>query len=135
MEKPIRSLHHVTATVSDAQEDLDFYTGLLGQRLVKKTVNFDNPYVYHFYYGDEKGSPGTIMTTFPYGQMGVRQGTHGVGQITATSFSAPAGSLPFWYERLAFAAFSDALKARMTREGKLKYNDENLKRIAGPGSL
>ena len=63
MEKPIRSLHHVTATVTDAQEDLDFYTGLLGQRLVKKTVNFDNTHVYHFYYGNEKGTPGTIMTT------------------------------------------------------------------------
>ena len=92
MDKPIRSLHHVTATVSGAQEDLDFYTGLLGQRLVKKTVNFDNTRVYHFYYGDERGTPGTIMTTFPYGQLGVRQGTHGVGQITVTSFSVPAGS-------------------------------------------
>lgn len=103
MDKPIRSLHHVTATVSDAQEDLDFYTGLLGQRLVKKTVNFDNTRVYHFYYGDEKGTPGTIMTTFPYGQLGVRQGRHGAGQITVTSFSVPAGSMPFWIERLSFA--------------------------------
>jgi glyoxalase family protein len=103
MEKPIRSLHHVTATVSDAQEDLDFYTGLLGQRLVKKTVNFDNTRVYHFYYGDERGTPGTIMTTFPYGHLGVRQGTHGTGQITETSFSVPAESLPWWHERLAFA--------------------------------
>ena len=103
MDKPIRSLHHVTATVSDAQDDLDFYTGLLGQRLVKKTVNFDNTRVYHFYYGDEKGTPGTIMTTFPYGQLGVRQGTHGSGQITVTSFSVPAGSLPFWVERLSYA--------------------------------
>ena len=103
MEKPIRSLHHVTATVSEAQEDLDFYTGLLGQRLVKKTVNFDNTRVYHFYYGDERGTPGTIMTTFPYGQLGVRQGKHGAGQITVTSFSVPAESMPFWYERLANA--------------------------------
>jgi glyoxalase family protein len=104
MDKPIRSLHHVTATVSDAQDDLDFYTGLLGQRLVKKTVNFDNTRVYHFYYGDEKGTPGTIMTTFPYGQLGVRQGRHGGGQITVTSFSVPDGSLPFWYDRLANAS-------------------------------
>jgi glyoxalase family protein len=103
MEKPIRSLHHVTATVSDAQEDLDFYTGLLGQRLVKKTVNFDNTRVYHFYYGDERGTPGTIMTTFPYGHLGVRQGVHGTGQITETSFSVPADSLPWWHERLAYA--------------------------------
>jgi glyoxalase family protein len=103
MDKAIRSLHHVTATVSDAQDDLDFYAGLLGQRLVKKTVNFDNTRVYHFYYGDERGTPGTIMTTFPYGQLGVRQGKHGAGQITVTSFSVPAGSLPFWIERLSFA--------------------------------
>ena len=66
MESPIRSLHHVTATVADAQEDLDFYGRLLGLRLVKKTVNFDNSSVYHFYYGDERGTPGTLMTTFPY---------------------------------------------------------------------
>ena len=103
MEKPIRSLHHVTATVNEAQEDLDFYSGLLGQRLVKKTVNFDNTRVYHFYYGDERGTPGTIMTTFPYGQLGVRQGQHGTGQITETSFSVPASSLPWWHERLSYA--------------------------------
>lgn len=100
MDKPIRSLHHVTATVSDAQQDLDFYTGLLGQRLVKKTVNFDNTSVYHFYYGNEAGNPGTIMTTFPYADRGVRLGVHGVGQITVTSFSIPADALGFWRSRL-----------------------------------
>lgn len=103
MHKPIRGLHHVTATVGDAQPDLDFYTGVLGQRLVKKTVNFDNHHVYHFYYGNEAGSPGTIMTTFPYRPMGVRVGTHGAGQITVTSFSVPDGALPFWRERLKAA--------------------------------
>ena len=101
MNKLIRSLHHVTATVTDAQEDLDFYSGVLGQRLVKKTVNFDNHHVYHFYYGNEAGTPGTIMTTFPYKGMGVRVGVHGAGQITATSFSVPAGALGFWRQRLA----------------------------------
>ena len=75
MNRLIRSLHHVTATVADAQEDLDFYVGRLGQRLVKKTVNFDNHHVYHFYYGNESGAPGTIMTTFPYKGMGVPVGT------------------------------------------------------------
>jgi glyoxalase family protein len=100
MNKPIRSLHHVTATVADAQKDLDFYTKVLGQRLVKKTVNFDNHHVYHFYYGNESGTPGTIMTTFPYKAMGVRIGLHGAGQITATSFSVPEGSLGFWKARL-----------------------------------
>jgi len=101
MNSYIKSLHHVTATVAGAQDDLDFYVGTLGQRLVKKTVNFDNPGVYHFYYGDERGTPGTIMTTFPYAGMGVREGRQGVGQITVTSFSAPATSLAFWRARLA----------------------------------
>lgn len=101
MDSNIRSLHHVTATVAEAQPDLDFYVGLLGQRLVKKTVNFDNPGVYHFYYGDERGTPGSIMTTFPYAGKGVRQGTKGVGQVIMTSFSAPAASLGFWRKRLA----------------------------------
>jgi glyoxalase family protein len=123
MEKPIRSLHHVTATVTDAQDDLDFYTGLLGQRLVKKTVNFDNTHVYHFYYGDERGTPGTIMTTFPYGQMGVRQGTHGAGQITATSFSAPSGSLPFWYERLAYAGVPFEAESSGFGENAVRFRD------------
>lgn len=100
MEKLVRSLHHVTATVTDAQDDLDFYTGALGQRLVKKTVNFDNHHVYHFYYGNEAGTPGTIMTTFPYKGMGVREGTKGAGQITITSFSVPASALGFWRQRL-----------------------------------
>ena len=100
MDSNIRSLHHVTATVAEAQPDLDFYVGLLGQRLVKKTVNFDNPGVYHFYYGDERGTPGSIMTTFPYAGKGVRQGTKGVGQVTVTSFSAPSASLGFWRTRL-----------------------------------
>lgn len=103
MDSNIRSLHHVTATVSEAQADVDFYVGLLGQRMVKKTVNFDNPGVYHFYYGDEQGTPGSIMTTFPYAGKGVRQGTKGVGQVTITSFSAPSASLGFWRKRLAAA--------------------------------
>lgn len=123
MDKPIRSLHHVTATVSDAQEDLDFYTGLLGQRLVKKTVNFDNTGVYHFYYGDERGTPGTIMTTFPYGAWGVRQGRHGAGQITATSFSAPSGSLPFWRQRLTEMGVPFVDEASGYGEDVLRFND------------
>ncbi len=97
----IRSLHHVTATVSGAQADLDFYVGLLGLRLVKQTVNFDNHHVFHFYYGDERGTPGTIMTTFPYADMGVPMGRKGTGQVTATAFSVPAGSLGAWRARLA----------------------------------
>src|SRR4051794_31203061 len=94
-------LHHVTATVDDAQDDLDFCLGGLGLRLVKKTVNFDNHHVYHFYYGDERGTPGTLWTTFPYKGYGVPDGKEGAGQITVTSFSVPAGSLDLWRKRLA----------------------------------
>jgi glyoxalase family protein len=99
MDPLIRSLHHVTATVSEAQPDFDFYTKLLGLRLVKKTVNFDNHYVYHFYYGTESGVPGTIMTTFPYHGWNVPEGTKGAGQIRVTSFSVPAPALDFWRGR------------------------------------
>ena len=99
-EHRILGLHHVTATVDDAQADLDFCTSALGLRLVKKTVNFDNHGVYHFYYGDERGTPGTIWTTFPYKGRGVPVGTKGAGQVTVTSFSVPAGSLEWWTARL-----------------------------------
>ena len=109
MDKPILGLHHVTATVTDAQEDLDFYTKLLGLRLAKKTVNFDNHNVYHFYYGTERGAPSTLMTTFPYKGWGVPVGTKGAGQVTVTSFSVPAASLDFWRWRLS--------------AGQVRYND------------
>jgi len=99
MDSPILGLHHVTATVNDAQADLDFCLGILGLRLVKKTVNFDNHLVYHFYYGNERGTPGTIWTTFPYRGHGVPVGTKGAGQVTVTSFSVPAGSLEWWKAR------------------------------------
>jgi glyoxalase family protein len=97
---PILGLHHVTATVSDAQDDLDFCLETLGLRLVKKTVNFDNHNVYHFYYGDEAGTPGTIWTTFPYKGWNVPAGEKGAGQILATTFSVPAASMEFWRTRL-----------------------------------
>src|SRR6478672_5106001 len=100
MAFPILGLHHVTATVDQAQPDLDFCADALGLRLVKKTVNFDNHHVYHFYYGNAHGAPGTIWTTFPYHGRGVRVGTKGTGQVTVTSFSVPGGSLPFWKARL-----------------------------------
>jgi glyoxalase family protein len=101
MKHPILGLHHVTATVNDARADLDFYRDALGLRLVKKTVNFDNHNVYHFYYGDERGSPGTIWTTFPYKGWGVPPGQHGEGQITVTSFSVPSRSMDSWKTRLS----------------------------------
>lgn len=98
MAKQIEGIHHVTALASDPQANVDFYTGILGLRLVKKTVNFDDPGTYHLYYGDETGNPGTIMTFFPWPL--ARRGTRGAGQATVTSFSVPQGSLGYWTERL-----------------------------------
>jgi glyoxalase family protein len=106
MSFPILGLHHVTATVDDAQADLDFGIDALGLRLVKKTVNFDNRGVYHFYYGDERGTPGTIWTTFPYKTRAVPAGTKGAGQVTVTSFSVPTGSLDRWKARLRGRGFA-----------------------------
>lgn len=116
MVPDIRSLHHVTATVNDAQEDLDFYCRLLGLRLVKKTVNFDNRGVYHFYYGDRTGTPGTLMTTFPYKGMGVPAGRKGAGQITAIAFSVPPAGLDRWRGRLRSRRVSTTEATRLGEE-------------------
>jgi predicted esterase/catechol 2,3-dioxygenase-like lactoylglutathione lyase family enzyme len=91
-------IHHVTAIASDPQRNLDFYAGLLGLRFVKRTVNFDDPQTYHFYYGDEVGTPGTIMTFFPW--PGARRGRQGIGQVAVTSFAVLPSALGFWIERL-----------------------------------
>jgi glyoxalase family protein len=96
--QPIVGLHHVTAIASDPQANLDFYTQGLGLRFVKRTVNFDDPGTYHFYFGDDLGSPGTILTFFPWPR--VSRGTAGVGEVTHTAFSIPAASLAFWEQRL-----------------------------------
>lgn len=98
MSNKINGLHHVTAIASDAQKNVDFYAGILGLRMVKKTINFDAPDVYHLYYGDEAGAPGTILTFFPY--PGLVRGRKGKGQLTVTSFSIPGNSLDFWVQRL-----------------------------------
>ncbi len=97
MENKIRGLHHVTAIASDPQRNLDFYVGLLGLRFVKRTVNFDDPGTYHFYFGDNRGTPGTILTFFPW--PGVRRGIRGTGQIEATAFAIPPDSIGYWLER------------------------------------
>jgi glyoxalase family protein len=127
MIQPILGLHHVTATVDDAQGDLDFCLDLLGMRLVKKTVNFDNHDVYHFYYGTERGVPGTIWTTFPYKGRGVRIGVKGPGQVVTTSFSVPAASLGFWRRRLK----DRGVEARDVETG---FGEEAI-RIADPSGL
>ncbi|MEM9783991.1 MAG: VOC family protein [Pseudomonadota bacterium] len=99
MTNDIIGLHHVTAISGDAQGNHDFYVRTLGQRMVKKTVNFDAPDVYHLYYADGTGTPGTVMTFFPFPH--AQRGRVGRGQVTETFYSVPQGSLDFWAERLA----------------------------------
>ncbi|GEO07047.1 diguanylate cyclase [Adhaeribacter aerolatus] len=97
MENKILGLHHITAIADQAKRNLDFYTKVLGLRLLKKTVNFDDPGTYHLYYGDEKGSAGTVLTFFPY--EGARRGSAGTGMATNIAYSVPAGSFDFWIDR------------------------------------
>ncbi|WP_282172306.1 ring-cleaving dioxygenase [Cytobacillus firmus] len=98
MGKKTMGIHHITAIVGHAQENVDFYAGVLGLRLVKQTVNFDDPGTYHLYFGNEGGKPGTIITFFPWA--GARQGVIGDGQVGVTSYVVPAGAMKFWEERL-----------------------------------
>ena len=98
MPSPIVGLHHVTAIASDPQRNLDFYTDVLGLRFVKRTVNFDDPGTYHFYFGDDAGAPGTILTFFPWPHAG--RGHAGAGEVTRVAFSVPALALAYWRERL-----------------------------------
>ncbi|PKH10538.1 ring-cleaving dioxygenase [Planomicrobium sp. MB-3u-38] len=98
MAKKISGIHHITAIVGDVQQNVDFYAGVLGLRLTKKTVNFDDPGTYHLYFGNEEGAPGTIMTFFPWGD--AYRGKIGDGQVGVTAFAVPPNSLGFWKERL-----------------------------------
>src|SRR5919112_4563709 len=93
----ILGIHHVSTVASDPQRNLDFFAGLLGMRLVKRTINFDDPQTYHLYYGDEVGTPGCIMTFFPW--PGAKPGRQGPGEVAVTSFSVLPSALGFWLER------------------------------------
>ncbi len=97
-KRPVQGLHHITAVASDANQNIDFYQTVLGQRLVKRTVNFDDPKTYHLYYGDKVGSPGTIMTFFPWQHM--RRGSRGVGETGATGYLIPPDAVDYWQDRL-----------------------------------
>lgn len=97
--KQTAGIHHITAIVGHPQENIDFYGGVLGMRLVKQTVNFDNPGTYHLYFGNDSGQPGTIITFFPW--VGAYQGSIGDGQVGVTSYAIPVGAMPFWVNRLA----------------------------------
>jgi glyoxalase family protein len=125
MEAHIRGLHHVTAIASDPQPNVDFYTGLLGLRLVKRTVNFDDPGTYHLYYGDGVGSPGTILTFFAW--PGARPGRQGVGHSVAVALTIPTASLGYWLQRL--------VERGIQHQGPEKRFDEQVVRLRDPDGL
>src|ERR1700719_4686131 len=104
MEAKIPGLHHVTAIAGDPQRNLDFYAGVLGLRFVKRTVNFDDPGTYHFYFGDARGTPGTILTFFPWPT--APAGRAGTGQSPGVSFAVPRNSLDAWIRRARDAGIS-----------------------------
>ena len=98
-DSKISGIHHITAIASSAAENLAFYENVLGLRLVKKTINFDDPYTYHLYYGDQEGSPGTILTFFPWEKL--PRGKTGAGMVTSIAFSVPIDSVDYWRRRLS----------------------------------
>ncbi|AUH63753.1 VOC family protein [Paracoccus zhejiangensis] len=119
MEKHIKGLHHVTSMAGDANQNNQFFTKTLGLRRVKKTVNFDAPEVYHLYYGDEIGTPGSVMTYFPFGQM--PQGKRGVGEVGVTEFAVPKGSLGFWKDHLAQQGVKGLKEDSFLGESRLEF--------------
>lgn len=120
-----RGIHHITAIAGGPQQNIDFYVGVLGLRLVKRTVNFDDPGSYHFYFGDHVGTPGTIITFFPW--PGARRGTRGSNQVTAASFAVSSDSMDYWRERLkAHRIPADKADSRF---------DEPVLRFADPDGL
>lgn len=120
MNKDILGLHHVTAISNNAKKNHHFYTDVLGLRMVKKTVNFDDPSTYHFYFGDEQGSPGSIITFFPW--EGIGKGINGAGMATHTGYSVPEGSFGFWKERLDKQGIS-SIESEVFGEKTLSFND------------
>lgn len=115
MADKILGLHHITAIANSAQRNYDFYTKVMGLRLVKKTVNFDDPGTYHFYFGNENGTPGTILTFFPW--EGIGKGKNGVGMATEITYAVPEGSWAFWQER--FKQFKVATAEPVERFGEI----------------
>lgn len=121
MKDTILGLHHITAIAGNAQQNFDFYTKTIGLRLVKKTVNFDDPGTYHLYYGDEVGHAGTILTFFPWD--GIGQGTEGVGMATEIGYAVPAGSLEFWKNRFEQSKVKTSEVAERFGEQFLTFKD------------
>jgi glyoxalase family protein len=127
MPSPIVGLHHVTAIASDPQRNLDFYTQVMGLRFVKRTINFDDPGTYHFYFGDDVGSPGTILTFFPWPR--ATRGSLGVGETSATAFSVPLSSLGFWEKRLLGAGLPVERSGERFQEEVLSFADPDGMRL------
>ncbi|MFU8802195.1 MAG: ring-cleaving dioxygenase [Bradymonadaceae bacterium] len=121
MSPTIEGLHHLTAISKDAQQTVDFYVGLLGLRFVKKTVNFDDPTTYHLYFADAAGSPGTVLTFFPWPS--AAPGRLGVGQTSAVAFSVPMGALRFWEKRLKSRDVSIAHRSERFGEAFMAFKD------------
>lgn len=120
MSKKTMGIHHITAIVGHPQENVDFYAGVLGLRLVKKTVNFDDPGTYHLYFGNEGGKPGTIMTFFPWA--GASQGKIGDGQVGVISYVVPKGAMKFWKKRLESFNIPFTIRGRFSEE-YLEFDD------------
>ncbi|HEX9944281.1 MAG TPA: ring-cleaving dioxygenase [Thermoanaerobaculia bacterium] len=117
----VHGIHHVTAICGDAQENLDFYTGVLGLRLVKRSINQDAPDTYHLFYADAEGHPGTDLTFFPWPQM--PPGRRGIGLTVEVGFAVPEGSLAFWAERLESMGVASEAPGRRFGESVLKFRD------------
>ncbi|GGA87659.1 dioxygenase [Brucella endophytica] len=124
----IKGLHHVTSLAADAQENSDFFTKTLGLRRVKKTVNFDAPEVYHLYYGDRVGTPGSVMTYFPFPH--IAAGRPGVGEVGETYFAVPKGSLGYWKSRLEALYVKGLLKTEVFGEKRLHFYGPDNDRFA-----
>ena len=122
MKNMIQGIHHITAIAGDAKRNFDFYTKVLGLRFIKRTVNFDDPQTYHFYFGDEQGTPGSILTFFPWGEA-VRQGRHGAGMATEIGYSVPAGSFDFWIKRFEEHQVVYTKPAKRFNEEYLTFSD------------
>jgi catechol 2,3-dioxygenase-like lactoylglutathione lyase family enzyme len=132
-EKSIHGLHHVTAITADAQKNIDFYCGVLGLRLVKLTVNFDDPGSYHLYYGDELGRPGTILTFFAWA--GAYRGRIGPPQVTDTAFAVPSGAFDYWTKRLTEQGVKPQAAVDRFGERVLGFSDPDGMRLEIVSSL
>ena len=132
MVKGVLGLHHVTAISSDPQKTLDFYSKILGLRLIKLTVNYDDPSTYHVYFGDEIGSPGSVLTFFPWS--GQPKGREGAGQATRTSFSILRESIRYWQDRLKSQGVSVEAPTQRFGDPVLSFDDHDGQRLELVGS-